>query len=1037
MPIHTAGHRAAALALAGVLFCTGGLAETRVTLVAPDAPLPCVVAADSPLERDAASDFCDYLSRVSGRRISLSSQAENERVVVHVGLDSFVKQHRPQIGKLRADGYLIHSVEEGERFHLILAGKVDRAAQWAVERFLRDYCGVRWLFPDPMYGEVVPRRPTITLDRHLSKTIEPDFVSRTNCGMYYFSPPRRLLRLGPYGHDYGSHAIQHIFSQNEFRQHPEWFAQFDGKRQWWSYGNGWQICTTDPGTVDRAVEYIDAFFAKNPHAPVGSIGQNDGNGWCQCARCDAFVNAFSPAYSTTERWFHWVNQVARVARTKHPGKWVEAMSYASTSEPPRFQLEPNVAVTKTFVLASEFTQAERWKDVCKSVNLYSYMYGASFLGFRHYPHAAQQFLKWGHDELGALSHVTECGGDWPFDGPKYYYLQRLQWDLDADVDRIMDEFCEASYGTGAVPLRAFWDRLEAVYERRQPGPYGESRKSWLFYQWVSWSESSYVQPNDEFREYTLEDVQFLDRCMSDAKRRTEDASQAVRFRLQRLDEAWRFQRSLLISYLTFYPVTLAVTVTSEDQRRAALERARQIAQVRRQRAISLAQMRSYPHINPRICQTGYWSWGAAISIFAHEETLLDALCDAVTRYHADGTGPAGAVAAWEAVAPSDSLYPAAQTQLALLVRGEPANRLVNGDFEAGDLRGWTLAGGQIGATRDPTHSGAFAARTTDGGPATLSQRVSVLPLERYRLTAWARYPSDPPKTSVPLEVRLDFFDGGQQISMEPRRSLLRTRDPAAGWVQLRSAVTVPPRADSALITLKRTFSGSALWDDVVFERIQPGPAVEQGSLFDPFDSERLDPAKWGRMPAKGGLAAPALRSGWLVLDAAQTYPITSLARFNDLLTYRGPKRYRLRFHTQSVSAKPGSLATNAAFSIGNFGQPTTRMLWYLYFSSQKRTQPMLSTFHDQGGVRVFSSSWNMKHLENRGSDLWCTFYFDPLEVVVYASNDRYDETEGALVCRYQHHMSNLTTNGSVYLTLYKGTYQVDEISLQPGPQLPP
>jgi hypothetical protein len=276
--------------------------------------------------------------------------------------------------------------------HLILAGKVDRAAQWAVERFLRDHCGVRWLFPDPVYGEVVPRRTTITVDNRLSKTFEPDFVSRANCGMYYFTPPRRLLRLGPYGHGYGGHAIQHIFSKKEYRDHPEWFARFNGKRQWWSYGNGWQICTTHPGTIRRTVEYVDEFFKKNPHAPVVSIGQNDGNGWCQCAECTKFANSFTPAYSYTERWFHWVNLVAREVGKKHAGKWVEAMAYSSTSEPPRFELAPNVAVTKTFVLDSEFKQAERWKKVCKSVNLYSYMYGASFLGFRHYPHAAQQFL---------------------------------------------------------------------------------------------------------------------------------------------------------------------------------------------------------------------------------------------------------------------------------------------------------------------------------------------------------------------------------------------------------------------------------------------------------------------------------------------------------------------------------------------------------------------------------------------------------------------------------------------------------------------
>ena len=75
---------------------------------------------------------------------------------------------------------MIRCLERDGRLHLVLAGNVGRASQWAVERFLADHCGVRWLFPDRVHGEVVPSRKTITVDRRLSKTFEPDFVNRAN-----------------------------------------------------------------------------------------------------------------------------------------------------------------------------------------------------------------------------------------------------------------------------------------------------------------------------------------------------------------------------------------------------------------------------------------------------------------------------------------------------------------------------------------------------------------------------------------------------------------------------------------------------------------------------------------------------------------------------------------------------------------------------------------------------------------------------------------------------------------------------------------
>ncbi|GIT31576.1 MAG: hypothetical protein Ct9H300mP1_36220 [Planctomycetaceae bacterium] len=76
----------------------------------------------------------------------------------------------------------------------------------------------------------------------------------------------------------------------------------------------------------------------------------------------------------------------------------------------------------------------------------------------------RDFLKWGHDELGAIAHVSEVGGNWSFDGPKYRYMQELMWNVKPTPMRSWG-LLPRLVRSAAQPMKAFWDRLEEVYER--------------------------------------------------------------------------------------------------------------------------------------------------------------------------------------------------------------------------------------------------------------------------------------------------------------------------------------------------------------------------------------------------------------------------------------------------------------------------------------------------------------------------------------------------------------------------------------------
>ena len=190
LPGRMASFAPAALVLCcSILFPCDG-AET-VTVVSPDGPLPSVVSGEKQVgslkvDEDAASDLCHYLSRVCGREVTPSAEPKGKGIVIHVGRDAFVNRNAPEIDKLFADGYVVKCVASGGTHHIILAGRRGLSSWFAAEQFLEDYCGVRWLFPDPVYGEIVPSRPVIRIKSDLHEKYEPDFISRPHGTMYFF-----------------------------------------------------------------------------------------------------------------------------------------------------------------------------------------------------------------------------------------------------------------------------------------------------------------------------------------------------------------------------------------------------------------------------------------------------------------------------------------------------------------------------------------------------------------------------------------------------------------------------------------------------------------------------------------------------------------------------------------------------------------------------------------------------------------------------------------------------------------------------------
>ena len=1034
-----------------ILNVTAIINANVVTVVSPTSPLPQVVTAEGKVHQDAAIDLCDYLSRVSGREIKPGLDSADTAVTIHVGPDAFVLEHAPEVNDLYADGYLLKHVAVADRHHIILSGIRWQSSRWAVEEFLKQFCGVRWLFPgDTKYGEIVPSRPTLTVNSGLDQKHEPDYLSRSVGSMDFYAKDRnyRRLRIQP-RNAFGNHEFQFIFTRDDYEKHPEWFALFtipEGKanslltgghaasekvkealekgvrrQRWhWDYGTDWQICLSNPETIQHAIEYARDYLAKNPDAPVVSMGHNDNGGWCECDLCNAFAASVDPPYNRSEQYWHWVNQVAKELAKTHPDKKIATIAYGTPATPPRFAIEKNVTITVTVWYEPHLDLVKDWQKKSDSVSLYSYVYGMCFVGFRHYPHAMRDFLKWGHDELKAINHTSEVYGNWSFDGPKYHYMQALQWDVNADPDKIMDDYCNDWFGAAAAPMKVFWDRLEQIYER-----WGHPRRL-VFYMWVGWIDGSYGGPvhYDEFDKYTLDDVGVLDKAIAKAEHKA--GTEADRFRVARVADAWKYYRTLLLGKLKYADkedIVLAEAGKSSD---FALKQARELAALQTQKLSFHRQLRIYPNVNPQAVE---FSTLSAVSVFCDMSTILDDLCDHVTNHLIKAKGNDGAATFWRQVKRDDPLYGSAQTQIYMIEHPERPNVLVNGDFETGDMTGWTVAD-DINVTNTTYRQGGYAAQSKSKGAgfAKLSQSIPVHPGQRYRLTIYGSVVTNPD-----IRMAVKFRRGDKGISPEPTYRRIPKMRSTDQWGSLQATFTVPPAVDTAVIVIKSP-SNQVLLDDLTLEKILDDPVIEQGILNDDFSNDYIDESKWIESTpewknSRSGFL-PVVKNGVLVFDDRPMVTLVSLSNFNELLS--STDSYRLRLHISKGDNKNVGASLQCGIQTGTASiKFNDNGFWFShhYTTIADESPAQLRTYGFQDTKRTFGPWYDVEPANTKDRDIWYTFHFDKENIIIYAGTAGYTEKEDALVGKIEHKITNITSNGSVFLKLTGNNVRIHQISL--------
>ncbi|MCH2124464.1 MAG: DUF4838 domain-containing protein [Pirellulaceae bacterium] len=307
----------------------------------------------------------------------------------------------------------------------------------------------------------------------------------------------------------GNHPSTVEAVQENFAAHPDWYPLVSGERTW-SYhdGRSVQACLSNPEVVDKVARDILRYAAdgyenhENPNWRLFSIGHNDEpTYWCECEQCRALdgpdslwkANDSYDAYPDdpenqsgngplSRRYTIFANRVARQVAQERPDLMISFYAYGSTVAPPRdpqLKLEKNVVVE--FAYSGHCLQHDiddptcptnvkmkRWiEDWSRRGTVIFYDYPptgphahAPTGFFRHYQKLLQ-FL----EQRGVMGLSGESQGVWAGSSLFHYLRARLMWDTQANVDRLIDEYCQHLFGNAAETMRAYFRSYEQALQQ--------------------------------------------------------------------------------------------------------------------------------------------------------------------------------------------------------------------------------------------------------------------------------------------------------------------------------------------------------------------------------------------------------------------------------------------------------------------------------------------------------------------------------------------------------------------------------------------
>ena len=515
------------LALASCLsaeLLAAGSAARKTVVIRPGCVNVVAAKGAVPTVRFAGAEMTNYLSRVLGTAVPLSSAPMDGMVNIFLGENEWSHAESLDPKPLVRDGFI--SAVSGGSIYLLGVDDVridprdcfrgrarlmafERATLNAVYDFLERYADVRFFFPGEL-GTVVSRKDSISVPDGVRK-VEPVFTERyygwwciKKDGWYDKRVTVREMAAWNWLQlRYGSsrkqccHGLRHFKYVPRFaKTHPDWFClRADGKRHLQDgtpphFGNGSKFCYTSP-IREEIYQDVKAFLTGKPASSRGlkawgdncvaertekyvDIMPEDGFMECRCANCQAAYNKEERSYATELIW-GLTAEIARRLIAEGVEGGVTQMAYSPYDRVPDFNLPPNVdvmvAVTGPWATVMPRRHAQHMQllrdwtaKLGHKVWLWTYPGKYSFSGpMPGIPQVSPRAYARFFSEAAPYiigGYANTSTDRFLFDALNVYTYAKLGWNPSLDIEALLDDWNERLFGLAKAEMKTIYDRLE-------------------------------------------------------------------------------------------------------------------------------------------------------------------------------------------------------------------------------------------------------------------------------------------------------------------------------------------------------------------------------------------------------------------------------------------------------------------------------------------------------------------------------------------------------------------------------------------------
>jgi len=440
-------------------------------IVVDGKPAAVIAVGDEENDRliQAAQEIREYVAKSSGAVLPIVTGKEAAR---HRNI--LIESRTPPRGA-GAEGFSIKTRGDGAT----ITGNSPLAALYGACEFLERVVGVRWYLPGDL-GEVVPKHRTITLPK-LDIKQSPTFPMRwIGTGRWAVHNKQNRCEDGFLIYPSIYHTQNVWLPHAElFRDHPEYFALVKGKR---SAEGQCKLCNANREGARMIASNMARALDENPAIDLLSFSPTDGMLYCECEECKALDDRgdMPRDQRMSRRMLVFYNAIAETLARTHPRARMLVGAYHVYTWPPadeKIKAHPmlNVIIChyEDYCLAHSVGDPDcppneryrrlikAWQDLGCRVYFYEYYWKVNWLDLP-WPivHSIRQDMPWykANDIQGVYTQYT-TDNIWTL-FPAHYAAARLLWNVNCDVDGLLDRMYRDLFGRAAPAMKKYYEVME-------------------------------------------------------------------------------------------------------------------------------------------------------------------------------------------------------------------------------------------------------------------------------------------------------------------------------------------------------------------------------------------------------------------------------------------------------------------------------------------------------------------------------------------------------------------------------------------------